>query len=245
VREARGFTLIEVLIAIFMGLVLMGAAYVTMTSGQKSAAGVERKVAAQQDVRSALQMMALDLSMASYNPNYASGMWHDLPAFGNLLQCTAAASQGPKGIREATPTAITIEMDLNSNNTAGDAGEIVRYDYLNQSITRESPVCLSTRNAAMVSAFLGNSLGPSSVRVINDVLNITNGNNQVAIFRYYDGVANGAELYPDANPADIPNIRRIDVCLAVETQEVDPSTQQPRSLIYSTSVLVRNHALGL
>ncbi len=243
-REARGFTLIEVLIAIFVGVLLMGAAYVTMTSGQKSAAGVERKVVAQQDVRSALQIIAMDLSMASYNPNYAPGMWHDLPLPGEVLQC-ASADQAGKGIREATPTAITILMDLNANNAAGDAGEIVRYQYANQAITREAPVCLNTRDNAMVSVFLGNSVSPSSVRVINNDLNIINGKGQVAVFRYFNGVGNGAELYPGDDPADIPNIRRIDVCLAVETAEVDPSTQRRRNLIYSTSVLVRNHALGL
>jgi len=241
--------LVEVILAIFVGMLLMGAAYIAMTTGQKSAAGVERKVAAQQDVRGALQVMAMELSMASFNPNYASGMWHDLPAFGSNVQCTPSAIQASKGIRQATPTSITIEMDLNGDRMAGNAGEIVRYNYEvlpNQAITRESPICFSPRSAAPY--FLGEdptSGNPRTVRVINDILNITNGNGQVAIFRYYNAVGGGTELFPDATPADIPNIRRIDICLAAETDEVDPSTQRPRSMIYSTSVLVRNHAFSL
>ncbi len=63
-----------------------------------------------------------------------------------------------------------------------------------------------------------------------------------AIFRYYDST--GTELYPDTTPANIPNIRRIDITLAVETEEVDPSTNAARQMIYSTSVLVRNHAIN-
>jgi prepilin-type N-terminal cleavage/methylation domain-containing protein len=89
----RGFTLVEILFAIFVGMVLMGAAYLAMNSGQQSSAGIERKVAAQQDVRASLQTMGLELSMASYNPNYVSGIWHDLPPFGNIVQCTASGNQ--------------------------------------------------------------------------------------------------------------------------------------------------------
>ena len=246
--ETSGFTLIEVLIVTFTGLLLIAAAYITMSSGQKSTAGMERKVAAQQDVRAALEVMALELSMVSYNPNYAPKIWHDLPAFGGNVQCLPAA-QTPKGIREASPTSLTIEMDLNGNNTAGDPGEIIRYAYeiLNQAITRETPVCMTTRDPNLVSYFLGDNplnSNPRTVRIINNDLNITNGNGQIAIFRFYNAVGNGVELYPHITPADIANIRRIDICLAAETDEVDPSTQRPRSIIYSTSVLVRNQAFG-
>jgi hypothetical protein len=71
---------------------------------------------------------------------------------------------------------------------------------------------------------------------------IKNGANVPAIFRYYS--SNGTELYPGTTPADIPNIRRIDITLAVQTEEMDPSTKAYRNLIYSTSVLVRNHAIN-
>jgi hypothetical protein len=62
-----------------------------------------------------------------------------------------------------------------------------------------------------------------------------------AIFRYYDG--SGAEIYPDANPLVIPNIRRIDITLAVETETIDPNTGRRRRMIYSTSVIPRNHPI--
>jgi hypothetical protein len=42
----------------------------------------------------------------------------------------------------------------------------------------------------------------------------------------------------------IPNIRRIDITLAVETEEVEPTTKARRQMTYSTSMLVRNHALS-
>jgi len=226
----RGFTLVEILFAIFVGMVLMGAAYLAMNSGQQSSAGIERKVAAQQDVRASLQTMGLELSVASYNPNYVSGIWHDLPPFGNIVQCTASGNQAYKGIREATPTSITIEMDIGESNSVGDdRGEIVRYEYdmANQYITRETANCYQTRASSAAFPFLGSNPNasnpkPRAVRVINNNLeapsqNIVNGNNAVAIFRYYNGIGQGNELAincPTGNEpscAQIPNIRRIDI----------------------------------
>jgi len=39
----------------------------------------------------------------------------------------------------------------------------------------------------------------------------------------------------------IPNIRMIEITLAVQTDEIDPSTKQRRDMIYSTREVLRNH----
>ncbi len=254
-RKRSGFTLVEVLLAIFIGLILMGVAYVAMTSGQRASAGMERKVAAMQDVRGALQTMGLELSMASYNSNYVSGIWHDLPNPGGPVTCTPSGDQTYRGIRRATPTFIAIEMDLGETGFAGDeSGEIVYYEYdpANQYIKRQAANC--GKNLGYGVPFLGSNPHaanptPRTVRVINNNVeaparNIVNGRNQVAVFRYYNGRNPANELYPDINRDDIRDIRRIDIILAVETDEVDPSSQTRRQMTYSTSVFVRNHALG-
>jgi type II secretory pathway pseudopilin PulG len=249
-QKEIGFTLIEVMFAILVGMLLLGAAYVAMNAGQQSSAGVERKVAAQQDVRAAIQIMGLDLSMASYNPHYAPDIWHNLPGFGSVVQCTASGNQSFKGIREATPTAITVEMDIGESNLVGDdRGEIIRYSYnfdgQNRFITRETANCDNIRAASAAFPFLGDALAsgrPRSVRVINNDMNLP-------IFGYFNGV--GQEGTPllincttgnEPSCAEIPNIRRIVITLAVETDEVDPATKARKQMIYSTSVLVRNHA---
>jgi prepilin-type N-terminal cleavage/methylation domain-containing protein len=251
--KEKGFTLIEVMFAILVGMLLLGAAYVAMTAGQQSSAGVERKVAAQQDVRAAMQIMGLDLSMASYNPHYAPNIWHDLPGFGSVVQCTASGDQTFRGIREATPTAITVEMDIGESNLVGDdQGEIIRYNYNSTGqerfITRETVNCDNIRAASAASPFLGDSTGsgrPRSVRVINNDLNIRNGRTPVgdiAVFRYFDARNPANELYPHISSSQISQIRRIDITLAVETDEVDPATKVRKRMTYSTSVLVRNQA---
>jgi len=240
-RRASGFTLVELILAMFVGGLLMSAVYFTMISGQKSSAGVERKVAAQQDVRAALDIMAMEIGMASYNPNFAlpSLIWV------NPTTCTgAAANPQYKGIQAATPTAITVEMDIveNGNIQLADSNEIISYAYNdttgNQFITRRV-------NCGTVDPFLGAAAGvptgTKTVNVVNTAANILNGANVPAVFRYYDSA--GLELYPDTTPANISNIRRIDITLAVQTEERDPSTNAFRQMIYSTSVLVRNHAI--
>jgi prepilin-type N-terminal cleavage/methylation domain-containing protein len=240
-RGVGGFTLVELLLALFVGAVLMSAIYVTMISGQRSSAGVERKVAAQQDVRAALEIMAMEISMASYNPNFIPGIWTD-----GSTCAGASPNQAYKGIQEATATTITVEMDIGESNSIGDnENEIIRYTYdaANQFITRRT-------NCGTAQPFLGANpaapAGTRTVRLINNTAGINNGPGHAtpAVFRYYD--SNGTELYPYAgkNPGDIANIRRIDITLAVETEERDPATNAFRQMIYSTSVLVRNHAIN-
>ena len=221
-------------------------------------------MAAQQDIRAALQAMGLEIGMASYNPNVFGGFWHDLPVLGSgtNVSCAGSGDQTRKGIRVATPTTLILEMDNNENKQVGDvAGEIVLYNYdmVNQYITREVPVCGAPRanTPTNVQPFLGqdpNTTLPRTVRVINNNLanparNIVNGAGAVSIFRYYDGVADilnpfGRELYPGTDPSVIPNIRRIDIILAVETDEVDPASKTRKQMTYSSSVLARNHALS-
>jgi hypothetical protein len=84
--------------------------------------------------------------------------------------------------------------------------------------------------------------GTKTVNLINTAMPIGNGAGTAAIFRYYDFA--GQEVYPDANGAAIPNIRRVDITLAVQTEDKDPGTGAYRQMIYSTSVFVRNHALN-
>jgi prepilin-type N-terminal cleavage/methylation domain-containing protein len=247
-KRENGFTLIEILFAIFIGLILMGAAYVAMTSGQQTSAGVERKVSAQQDMRAALQVMGLELSMGSYNPNYINGLWQALPAMGG--NCAVSANQGYRGIQLADGNSILVEMDVGESDLVGDQqGEMVLYTYdpVNQYISRETINCIGAgphRGPGADQPFLGSSGAPGQPRGVR-VINGGPGGLGIPVFRYFDAVGDPAtELNPGGNPAVIPQIRRIHITLAVQTDEVDPSTRQPRRMIYSTSVFVRNHAIN-
>jgi prepilin-type N-terminal cleavage/methylation domain-containing protein len=236
VNREKGFTLVEVLFALMVALILLSAIYAVVESGQRSSVSLERKVAANQDARAALQMMAMEVRMASYNPNFETGFW---------LNSDCGNSPSPnllyKGIQEASPYSLTVEMDIDESSVIGDyPNEILRYAYdgANQFITRNS-------NCQGGQSFLGDNPGsgvPRSVRVINDAdgNGVFDAATDIPVFTYFDGAGN---QIPFASlPANIPNIRRIDITLQVETDEITPDTGQRRKMIYSTSVIARNHA---
>ena len=105
-KHSRGFTVVELLMAIAVGLVLLAALSTAVVSGQRSSTGIERKVTTNQDARAALEIMASEIRMASFNSLFTVNLWRD------PTTCNVSGTQTYKGIQEATGTAITIEMDL-------------------------------------------------------------------------------------------------------------------------------------
>jgi type II secretory pathway component PulJ len=226
-KKDDGFTLVEIIFALFCGLALMAAIYMAMISGQKSSMALDSKVTALQGTRAVIETMAMEVSMASFNANFTSNLWRDPANCGAL-----SPNQAHKGVQVATGTSLTVEMDLNENGIIGDIpNEVVAYvyDIPNQRITRSS-------NCLPPTSFLGDVAGnPRSERVINNTL-------AIPVFRYFNGL--GVEIPAASLPAETAHIRRIQITLAVETENVDPNTHQRRRMTYSTSVIPRNHAIS-
>jgi Tfp pilus assembly protein PilX len=144
-------------------MIIIAVIYAVVVTAQRSTANMERKVVAGQDARGALELIAIEIQMASYNPTYATGIWED-PA-----TCVAGSgNQLYRGIQAATATSLSVEADINDNGVLGGTGntnEIITYAYDtgNQYITRET-------NCGGAQPFLGDiadSGRPRSVRVIN------------------------------------------------------------------------------
>jgi len=229
-RNREGFTLVEILAAMFIGLFLLGAIYVSMDSGQKSSLALESKITAHQDTRAVLEAMATEISMASYNSNFIPNIWL------NPADCSnPSPNQAYKGIQAADANSITVEMDTDNSGVVGDkSNEVISYVYdtNNQRVTRAAN---SGGGCGNPDSFLGDIAATPgrSERVVNNLLNIP-------IFTYFDGLGNPI---PAGNlPASIPNIRRIQITLAVDTENVDPNTHQARRMIYTTSLVPKNHA---
>ena len=64
----RGFTLVEMLIAMAVGLTVLGTMYGVFTVQNKTFGNQEEIVAMQQSVRAGMDMMAREIGMAGYDP---------------------------------------------------------------------------------------------------------------------------------------------------------------------------------
>jgi type IV pilus assembly protein PilW len=106
----RGFSLVEMMIAMAVALVVLGAMYGTFTIQNKTFANQEEVVAMQQSVRAGMDMMAREIGMAGYNPAGAT--------FDGV---TLDTSQ------------LRIMADLNGDEDTGDENENIAYKYFNVS----------------------------------------------------------------------------------------------------------------
>jgi type IV pilus assembly protein PilW len=102
----RGFTLVEMLIAMAVGLVVLGALYSVFTIQNKTFADQEEIVAMQQSVRAGMDMMIREIGMAGYNPARVT--------FNGV---TVDTSQ------------LRIMADLTGDGDTGDENEDITYKY--------------------------------------------------------------------------------------------------------------------
>jgi prepilin-type N-terminal cleavage/methylation domain-containing protein len=236
--KSRGFTLVECVVAVAVGMAVLGAVYAAVWSGQRSATGIDRKVTTGQDARAALEVMAMEMRMASYNPGYATvtNPWTD------ITSCNAGDATR-RGIQDANTagSTIQIQMDLNGNGSCGDAAnEIIVYalDTANRRITRQTWTCSGSPVPGGIQSFLGGAADEAkTVRVVNGDADVA-----IPVFRYFDKA--GTDI-TSSLPGAIGQIRRIVITLVVDSENFDPSLggSQRRRLIYSTSVIPRNHAV--
>jgi prepilin-type N-terminal cleavage/methylation domain-containing protein len=225
--KKNGFTLVESIVAMAVGALIMAAVYGYMTLVQKSSANADRKIVTQQDTRMVLDLMASEIRMASYSNSDAANVWSNA----SPLACITNFDKTNKGIKNATANSIAVAMNLNGgppsySTSIGDfANEYIVYSYDGASTLTRSVNCVGAD-------ILGGNAPFTNVR------NATAGpgNTAVPMFRYYDGADTLL-----AAPINIPDIRRILITIVADTAEKDVGTQKFKRMVYSTSVMVRNH----
>lgn len=119
VNNASGFTIIELLIAMAIGLIVLGALCGTFILQNKTYDAQEQVTEMIQSARGAIDMMTRDIQMAGYNPTGAT--------FDGV---TYSAGQ------------LQIQSDLNGDGDTGDTDEniIYAYDAANLRINRNAEV---------------------------------------------------------------------------------------------------------
>ncbi|HOQ40942.1 MAG TPA: prepilin-type N-terminal cleavage/methylation domain-containing protein [Smithellaceae bacterium] len=258
----NGFTLIELIMAISIGLVIIAAVYALNEMGQRSSASISQKVVTQQDARAVLDLMAMEIRMASYNPSgkdnsTGNEIWVDKDG----VAITAANNKKfMKGIQIAKTNEIMIEMDLHGDAAASNpdgfikcsqSNEVIHYkfDSATKTISRITNCGI---NASDTQVILGGTGSNTMVR--NDAAPAVN------LFTYW-----GPDIdNPDANGncADIditdkvssnvaataekwiPQIRQVIITIVADNERPDATSKQIRRMTYSTGVTVRNHVLS-
>ncbi|KUG23770.1 hypothetical protein ASZ90_006416 [hydrocarbon metagenome] len=230
----KGFTLFELMIALGISVFIMAAIYASVNMAQRSSASVTRRVTTQQDARAVLDIMAMEIRMASFNPKppATGSTWSTIP-YGENLSLTTVPSVSNKGIQIAGANQIHISMDLNSDGIIGDVTKPdgskveVRNEYILYTYD-------STKNAIYRNVSNGNNqpvLGGNDnaeTKVIND--------ETTPLFQYFDRDGSPAALIKD--------IRRIRITIIARTKIKDMLTGNVRVIPYTTDVLVKNHVLS-
>jgi prepilin-type N-terminal cleavage/methylation domain-containing protein len=247
--KKNGFSLVELIIAVAVGLLIMTAVYAMINMAQRSSASVGRKVVTQQDVRAVLDLMAMEIRMASCNPTMSSTLWSTIPT--GCSSITFSLDPTKKGIQTATANTIFIAMDLNNPPITpaviGDAAnEYIEYSYNNTTSTIYRNVSCSGDTSILGGATSATMVtnGTCSAYVNGTCTCTANINGTCpALFQYFDvsgnNLADGSGTVPTAS---IPNIRRIRITIVANTESSDSLTHKPRIMTYTTDVLVKNHA---
>ena len=252
--KKNGFTLVELIIYMAVGLVIMAAIYAAVNMAQRSSASTGRKVLTTQDARMVLDFMAMDIRNVSYNREKIANIWLGADATGKPIGALGVVAPlgGLRGIQFANANTILVQMDLDQNGViANRPDEIIRYSYDGvDTITRSSnwgPNQAILGRDATGSAFgtlvvngQAAALGLPACPVANP--------NCYNLFQYFN--SQGNELTPAQllTIAGIQSIRRIRITIVAQTEggptNVDPLTGRPRIMTHSTDVLVKNHPLG-
>jgi type IV pilus assembly protein PilW len=109
INSCRGFTLVEVLIALAISGLLMTAVYVAFQSQQRSYLAQEQVAEVQQNIRAGVDFMVREIRMAGYDP---TGIGND-------------------GIEEATVGRFGFTSDSNADGDVEDTGESITYGFCN------------------------------------------------------------------------------------------------------------------
>jgi prepilin-type N-terminal cleavage/methylation domain-containing protein len=239
--KKNGFTLVELIIAVALGLLILTAVYAGINMAQRSSASVGRKVVTQQDARAVLDLMAMEIRMASYNPTGAESntIWSTIPT----AACNSMGNISPvvanKGIQTGPNAAntIIIAMDLNGDGIIGPpwSNEYIEYSYNGADTINRNVSCGGD------TPILGGAGSATMVR---------NAAAGVNLFTYFDRSNNditATVVNPANNPSPangVPAIRRIRITIVADTESKDSLTSNPRRMTYITDVLVRNHAFN-
>ncbi|MEI8173707.1 MAG: prepilin-type N-terminal cleavage/methylation domain-containing protein [Deltaproteobacteria bacterium] len=226
----RGFTLVELMIAMAVGLIVLAAVYAVFTVQNKQLADQEQLAELHQNARIAMEMMVREISMAGYNQR------SDDPTAAPVPRCTnalVAAGTSCVGITYAGSNTIKFKADLNGNGsiTPDDPSD---GDNADENVAYDADLSLSIKSLRRNSKYTKST---SSYQPVVEYVHLLS-------FAYYDGAT------PPAPTANLANIRRVKITIVTRTAKEDPNYTDAtygghyRYYTLSSFAFPRNLALG-
>lgn len=198
-KKPRGFSLVELMIAMLVGMVVLGSLYNLFTVQSKQLGNQEMAAEMQQNARMAMDMMSREIRMTGYNPSATP-----LPACAGTLP-NSLTSTTCVGMLDASPSLIKFNMDTTDTLDSTHIPDGVT-DGPNETITYG--LYTSTAGGVSVQCLGRKTTDDSSYQpVVENIDSLT--------FSYL----NSAE----GTAATIDAIRSIQVTIVAKTAKTDPS----------------------
>jgi len=135
-KPPHGFSLIELLVALVIGMIVMASVATTFTTQTRAYSAQEQINQMEQNARGALDIMSREIKMAGYRPNGGS----------------------VTGVVSYSSTSLTIQADLDADGAislSGSDNEQITYAYdsVNNKITRQIGTATAATLAENISGF--------------------------------------------------------------------------------------------
>jgi len=124
IGNRAGFTLLEILVAISIGAVIMGAIYVAYDNQQKAYVASDQVAAMQQNIRSALYIMGSQIREAGCNPTE------------KIFPVPGFVAAGPTSLQFTCDIAGNVTHPNQSDGDTDDANENITFTLSGSTITR-------------------------------------------------------------------------------------------------------------
>jgi type IV pilus assembly protein PilW len=105
-----GFTLVELMMAMVVSMLIMGAIYIAFSSQQRTQIAQDNVAEMQQNIRAALVILSMDLRMAGYNPPGTVVAGAPVAGFVNGVNFTHPGGTVPVST-SANQIAFTVDLD--------------------------------------------------------------------------------------------------------------------------------------
>ena len=214
ITNQKGFTIVELLVAMAMSLAILGAARTMYVLQAHTVKAQENQMEAEEYARVTLDMMAREIRNLGYFPK--------------LTPCASPANT--KGIVTATATGIRFVYDADTppDGNCTSAGEDVTYTYdaIAKDITRTADGSTQTLTNGNVSAF----------QLI--YYPRKTGGTEPAPYCSATGVPSGCSGTLSAN---LGTVQRVYVSLTVDLKRTDARVGGQHSVAMNSSINLRNH----